>query len=396
MDILDFNSLNRKNLCFSLGYPNTSNKNKPKGGPLETRAIILTEILRGPVSRVELKERMKRKYNLSTKAIDYHVHRAHESLSSLKVIREKQNRIVHNISTLERLVSTLEILQAYPVKGDVIRDSVHSAYAKCFVSTFGNGLLTIPQGLIPNMHETFTSIEESNGIIPRNRIEELIKISEFVGMHTDIRTEVSYIVTVMTRILEIKRCYSEMDREPSGESKGADSHSSMPFPCELWMFTDSYSKPIDTIKWGKAFSFLYPRIISLLFYRLIVEPLFLNRFEFRVVDRKLGINGEEVAAIHLVGMLTAKSGNDFNKDLYWDPFKDQTIKRITMVEKWVSKNAQNLKEFNALEKRANNFIFEEYYARRLKLIEEDIVNNDLSRELIENLFKEGKTNKHYI
>ena len=67
-----------------------------------------------------------------------------------------------------------------------------------------------------------------------------------------------------------------------------------------------------------------------------------------------------------------------------------------MVEKLVSKNAQNLKEFNALEKRTNNFIFEEYYARRLKLIEEDIVNNDLSRELIKNLIREGKTNKHYI
>lgn len=339
---------------------------------------------------------MKRTYNLSSKDIDYHLQRAQYSLLKLKVIKEKGNRITHNISSLDRLISCLDILKAHPDKGDLIRDSIHNAYAKCFVNTFGNGLVTIPQGAASNMHEIFVTIRESESTVPKNTIEDLIKISEFVGMSTDIETEVSYIVTVMARILGIKRCYSETYGSPSGASQESVLTSAKPIPCELWTFTDSYSRPIDIVKWAKVLSSMNPVIVRLLYYRMVVEPLFFDRFGFKVVDEKLGITGEERTAIHLAGMLAAKSGSDFDKDMFWDPFKDQTIKKIMTVEKWVIKNARNLKEFEALEERVTKFVFEEYIARRLKLLDKEVRENKLSRKLIQSIFEEGENGKLYI
>lgn len=95
---------------------------------MQTRARVLVEIMKGPTSRVKLKERM---IDLSTKDVDYHILRAENSLLKLKVIREINNRMTYIVHSLETLVNTAEILTTHKEKRAAVRDSIDSAYAKC-------------------------------------------------------------------------------------------------------------------------------------------------------------------------------------------------------------------------------------------------------------------------
>lgn len=343
-------------------------KNKPKGNPFQTRARVLVETMKGPTSRVRLKERM---IGLSTKDVDYHIMRAENSLLKLKVIRERNNRITYIVSGLETLVNMAEILAAHKEKGATVRDSIDSAYAKCFMSSFGSGPVTFPSGAMPEFQEVSDAVNKSKGMLQKELIESVLKFSEYEMGPMDIKGKFAYIVTVLANVNRIKNCYLGGRNNVRASSVSGKTGS----VCELWAFTHKYTRPFNVVKWGTEFSWVYPEIPQLLYYRVLREPIFYGKSSFEVIDDKLIVNNEENRLIATVGMLISQTGRDSNRDLYWDPFSDGTIREIIDGYNLVIKTSKSKSELNT---RILKPFYIEYLNRKAALLKKEMIRNEIS------------------
>ena len=307
-----------KSLWLGLGYPIVHEKNAPRGKPLETRARILLEIMKGPLSRTRLKEKLS---DLSTKTIDYHVQRAKDSLLNLKIVKEQNNRLKLNIKEPENLVKIIEILTAHKELGGIVQKSLDTAFVDCFTSVFGNDIdvqrefgrkessvfaLSVISFHFYQLRKELDYYEPSS-ITSENydRSEKIYDeitpvIITFAGTvlwGLSQRLKVYYILKVLGNVWRAHDCYIINKKKEDGdiditvESEFTIERSKKlngDLDCQLFNFTNWYTKPWRIEQEVNDLMPMFPELLEYFYQKIISEPLFMKPvLPFEFTDLKI-------------------------------------------------------------------------------------------------------------
>jgi len=348
-----FISLFTKSLCLGLGYPIVHEKNAPKGKPFETRARILLEIMKEPLSRTRLKERLN---DVSTKTIDYHIQRAGDSLLNLKIVSEKNNRLTVTLRDAESLAKISRVLSAHQEKGSVIENAINLAFIECFISPFGSHA-EIVRILNPDYLEAVISTKlyllkrdfPGNNNDPnydlqldKDNISIILKLAQDIYGKLDLSFKVNYIITVIGNTRKAIECYlvSKSRNYNYLDSSGANKDfkervrkgvSDMP-SCQLSDFTNWYRTPWGIEKEAENISFLFPEIVQLFYYRVLYDPLFKGQTPFKLIDTEIIKDPETLKALYYTNMLLFSIITDNQADISYDPFQSGMIQRTISNE----------------------------------------------------------------
>jgi len=337
-----------KSLWLGLGYPIVHEKNAPRGKPLETRARILLEIMKGPLSRTRLKEKLS---DLSTKTIDYHVQRAKDSLLNLKIVKEENNRLKLNVKEPENLVNIIEILKAHKELGSIIQKSLDTIFVECFISGFGNLVdirreksdeLTKAMLLFTVHHynkisdyynkismkndgfesygyitvENYVDSEESND---RN-ISLILDFSKKIFGESTLNFKVNYILKVLGNVWQANECFLINKIKEVGNiditereffsirkfcaEKGALGALNIDtterkfintrikklnsdLDCQLFSFTNWYTKPWTIEQEVNNLINIFPEVLVHFYQKVIFEPLLMEAPPFELIDDEI-------------------------------------------------------------------------------------------------------------
>jgi len=324
-------------------------KNAPKGKPFETRARILFEIMKEPLSRTRLKERLN---DVSTKTIDYHIQRAGDSLLNIRIVREENNLLTLNVMNAEDLINILTILKAHKEKGTIIQKSLNMAFVACFLSAFGDRAK-------PLREETR---RDSDAIIfyYRNKTQpnedvtsRVLKLAERTYGSIDLSFQVHYILKVMGNVRQARECYlvtrskdyKYLDSSSADEAfkKGFRRADDKP-RCQLWDFTNFYSKTRLIPLEAAMMASLFPELVQYFYDKIIFKPIFTGEMTFEVIDREDVKDKEVREALYYLSTLLHYVGNDhFNDDTY-NPFESGMILRIIEGVKQAVHESSNIRE----------------------------------------------------
>ena len=380
--------IDRKSLCLYLGYPITSEKNKPKGLPLETKASILLEIMKGPISRVKLKERFN---DISTKTVDFHVQRADNSLLKLRIIKEKNNVLTLNITGSKSLVEICKILQADKEKGPVISKAIDSAFVKCFLSSFGDGtnpsldiavheanniesfrrrMIKLAEedhfdkgaiterifskngvGVISELVKKFSELEKTHegnmgidleeirnvkGLMPEYLLNKALYLSQEVRGEMTLARKIRYILFVIGNIREVEECYrvnvlgkEYLELSPMNIYEKREFVKVVRGPyCKVWNFMLNTIKT-DVLERGAEVRIMsYPELITIFFEKILKNVALNNVYDFEIEDALLSEGKDVKEAIQSISSVIEAVGVDHYLDLVSDPFESGFAKEV--------------------------------------------------------------------
>jgi len=330
-------------------------KNAPKGKPFETRAKILLEIMKEPLSRTMLKERLN---DVSTKTIDYHIQRAEDSLLNLKIVSEKNNRLTVILRDAESLAKISRVLSAHQEKGSVIENAINLAFIECFISPFGD-YAEILRILNPDYLEAvnYTELYLSKRDFPGNNndtnydlqldkdnISIILKLAQDIYGKLDLSFKVNYIITVVANTRKAIECYlvSKLKNCNYLDSSGANKKFNKRvrkikkvfdrLACQLYDFTNWYRSPWGIEEEAKNISFLFPEIVQLFYYRVLYDPLFKGQTPFKLIDTEIIKDPETLKALYYTKMLLFSIITDNQTDISYDPFQSGMIQRTVSNE----------------------------------------------------------------
>jgi len=412
-------SLFTKSLCLGLGYPIVHEKNAPKGKPFETRARILLEIMKEPLPRTKLKERLN---DVSTKTIDYHIQRAKDSLLNLKIVAEEDNRLKLNKKKPKDLINMIEILKAQKELGSIVQKSLDTVFVECFISGFGNLVdirreksheLTSAMVLFTVHHnnkesayfnkismknygfesygyttfENYVDSEESND---RN-ISVILEFSKKIFGELSLSFKVDYILKVLGNVWQANECFlinkikevgnidiTEREffsiREYCAE-KGASNidtterkfinkrikRLNSDLDCQLFNFTNWYTKPWTIEQEVNNIINIFPELLEYFYQKVIFEPLLMEAPPFELIDGEIFLCRDfpyrgAYSALEIINMLLDQITLDQTEDVHYNPFESKFIS--TVSNKW---SEVKYPEFRRL-----NLFTEEYVKLRLK------------------------------
>lgn len=134
-------------------------ENKAKGAAFETKAIILTEILKNPmISRIDIKEKMKSiNKPISPKDVDYHIRRGDNSLLTLGVVDKENHLVVSRKSLLGILKVLLEHNESFQFTFKII-------LGLAYISPFGERALISREDSLKTTKDWKTIMRPSRGI----------------------------------------------------------------------------------------------------------------------------------------------------------------------------------------------------------------------------------------
>ena len=395
--------INRKSLCLCLGYPitskgdskseETSEGNKPKRLPLETRAKILLEIMKGPISRVKLKERFN---DVSTKTVDFHVQRADNSLLKLRIIKEKNNVLTVNLRDPESLVEICNILQADKEKGPVISKAIDSAFVKCFVDGFGDHAGSI-KGERGKDSDAIGSYLE-NRRLTDDIINTILGLAAKTYQKIDLGFKVHYIIKVMGNVREAQECYlvNSSKNYRYLDSSSADEGLKRVYRkpgtrrCQLWDFTNSILSSEYVEFMASAVTDLFPELLQNFYNKIILEPLSKGETSFKVIDEEIVKDLDTWSALIYTDIFLAMVGGDHYRDNVYDPFESGMILRVVEKVKTSKREGENIQERIF---KLKGPLMEEYIEWRLERSKANI--NQMKAELVNVSQVPGKS-KTYI
>ena len=404
--------INGKSLCLCLGSPitskgdgkseKTSEENKPKRPPLETRAKILLEIMKGPISRVKLKERFN---DVSTKTVDFHVQRADKSLLKLRIIKEKNNVLTLNITGSKSLVEICNILQADKKKGPIISKAIDSAFVKCLLSSFGDGtnpsldravqeannneshmkriIRLTEEGYfdkgaiterifskndvraISELVKKFSELEKTHegnmgidleeirnvkGLMPEYLLDKALYLSQEVRGKMTLARKIRYILFVIGNIREVEECYRvnilgreylELSSMNTYEKRGFIEGGGGPY-CEVWNFMLNTIKTDDLERGAEVRIMSYPELITIFFEKILKNVALNNVYDFEIEDALLSEGKDVKEAIQSISSVIEAVGVDHNLDLVSDPFESGFAKEVISGYKSVMAGSDKL------------------------------------------------------
>lgn len=382
--------IDRKSLCLCLGSPitskgdskseKTSEENKPKRLPLETRAKVLLEIMKGPISRVKLKERFT---DVSTKTVDFHVQRADNSLLKLKIIKEKNNVLTVNLRGPESLVEICNILRADEEKGPVISKAIDSAFVKCFISSFGDHAGSI-RGERGEDSDAIGSYLESRRLTD-DIINTVLGLAAKTYQKIDLGFKVHYIIKVMGNVREAQECYlvnsskgyGYLDSSSAEEGLKRVYRKSGTRRCRLWDFTNSILSSEYVELMASAVTDLFPELLQNFYNKIILEPLSKGETSFKVIDKEIVKDPDTWWALIYTGMLLTMVGGDHYRDNDYDPFESGMILRGVEKVKASKMEGGNIQE-RVLKLKGP--LMEEYVEWKLERLEANL--NQMKAELV--------------
>lgn len=310
-------------------------KEKTRG---DTKAKILMELMKGPCSRVRLKERMSAR--ISSKDVDFHIQRGGKSLLKQGIVREYNNLLSLKIESPEDLFAFSEVIAAEKDKGEFVRDSINSAYVKCFLSSFGDGF-----NLFRNAgrdDEPFVhTARVSDGILEADVIDRILKLSTRVRGEMSLELRIFYILMAMGNVRMAKECYLESTLKdynfPLRTAKPQ---------CEIWNFTLSLTRTEDISMGAFLLSSVFPELLDAFYHEILKDPVEKGVSSFSLVDRETNDDGGIFYAINYLQMLMHQFGTDFYEDVTFNPFKSRYIPNQVLQSKDAIKRSKSIEELN--------------------------------------------------
>lgn len=146
----------------------------------ETKAKILFEIIKGPIARADLKDKLSDK--ITRKDIDYHIGNEKHGLIEIGIVKERKGKLYPRRDDLGALTRTVEALCRSTIYADTIDKSVNTAFLKCYMSPYGNGFIRNLRPEVPDYNpdnNTVTNLEEAENMdvsqilpIPKRLIDD--------------------------------------------------------------------------------------------------------------------------------------------------------------------------------------------------------------------------------
>lgn len=347
---------------------------------METRAKVLLEIMKGPISRVKLKERFT---DVSTKTVDFHVQRADNSLLKLKIIKEKNNVLTMNLRDPKSLVEICNILRADEEKGPVISKAIDSAFVKCFISSFGDHAGSI-RGERGEDSDAIGSYMESRRLTD-DVINTVLGLAAKTYQKIDLGFKVHYIIKVMGNVREAQECYlvnsskgyGYLDSSSAEEGLKRVYRKSGTRRCRLWDFTNSILSSEYVELMASAVTDLFPELLQNFYNKIILEPLSKGETSFKVIDKEIVKDPDTWWALIYTGMLLTMVGGDHYRDNDYDPFESGMILRVVEKVKTSKMEGGNIQE-RVLKLKGP--LMEEYVEWKLERLEANL--NQMKAELV--------------